>query len=185
MLLIYTISWCWSKYKPATVSIGSRFDQDEIIIRPELAAQLASTIFQGPAVDRIEIGRFTLFNPNCVGDAFQSAGVPTLLIEGTLPNDYSREQTRICVLRYILGLEAIASSNFGNLSVYHSIQRIKRFFDFLLRDVSFWKKASARGCWLQYQEVWKRLHSFSSGFCCCRFIVCHGHIEPNCEKIKK
>ncbi|WP_299149613.1 M14 family zinc carboxypeptidase [uncultured Dokdonia sp.] len=35
------------------------------------------------------------FNNNCVGDAFQEAGVPTILFEaGHYPNDYAREKTR-------------------------------------------------------------------------------------------
>ena len=48
------------------------------------AAELAASVFQGLQSSSIasQIGRFDdQFNPNCVGDAFQSLGVPTLLIE--------------------------------------------------------------------------------------------------------
>jgi hypothetical protein len=42
------------------------------------------------------IGRYNdQFNPNCVGDSFTQAGVPTLLFEaGHYPNDYQRERVR-------------------------------------------------------------------------------------------
>ena len=90
-----------------------------------LAAQLASTIFEGlhPMIGS-QIGRFDdSFNPNCVGDAFQSAGVPTLLVEaGHYPEDYEREKTREYVFyAYVLALKAIATSSFSDVSVYHSI----------------------------------------------------------------
>ena len=43
-----------------------------------------------------QVGRYDdSFNPNCVGDQFQTIGVPTVLFEaGHYPGDYSREQTR-------------------------------------------------------------------------------------------
>jgi hypothetical protein len=153
---------------------------------------LASTIFEGlqPLIGS-QIGRFDdSFNPNCVGDAFQSAGVPTLLIEaGHYPDDYSREQTREYVFyAYILALEAIAGSTFGNLSAYHSIPENKKiFFDLLLRDVSFIDNGSQqRGdVGLQYQEVLQNDSiAFQAVFSAAGDLShCHGHIEPNCEKL--
>ena len=43
-----------------------------------------------------QVGRFDdTFNLNCVGDTFQSLGVPTILFEaGHFPKDYNREVTR-------------------------------------------------------------------------------------------
>ena len=182
--------------KPATVSLlAPAFDQDRNYNSCRtLAAQLASTIYEGlqPLIGS-QIGRFDdCFNPNCVGDAFQSAGVPTLLIEaGHYPNDYSREQTREYVFyAYILALEAIASSTFGNLSAYHSIpENQKIFFDFLLRDVSFIEKCTQqRGdVGLQYQEVLQNDSiAFQAVFAAAGDLShCHGHIEPNCEKLNR
>ena len=180
--------------KPATVSLlAPAFDLDRNY-NPcrTLAAQLASTIFEGlePLIGS-QIGRFDdSFNPNCVGDAFQSAGVPTLLIEaGHYPGDYTREKTREYVFyAYALALEAIASSTFGNLSVYHSIPENQRiFFDFLLRDVSFVENGNQqRGdIGLQYQEVLQNNSiAFQAVFAAAgdlsRF---YGHIEPQCEKL--
>jgi hypothetical protein len=47
------------------------------------------------------IGRYDdHFNPNCVGDSFTQAGVPTLLFEaGHFPNDYPREQVKKYVFK--------------------------------------------------------------------------------------
>ena len=91
---------------------------------------------------------------------------------------------------YILALEAIASSSFGNLSVYHSIpENQKIFFDFLLRDVSFMEKGSQqRGdVGLQYQEVLQNDSiAFQAVFAAAGDLShCHGHIEPYCEKLNR
>ena len=182
--------------KPATVSLlAPAFDKDRNYNSCRtLAAQLASTIFEGlqPFIGS-QIGRFDdCFKPHCVGDAFQSTGVPTLLIEaGHYQNDYSREQTREYVFyAYILALEAIASSTFVNLSVYHSIpENQKIFFDFLLRDVSFMENSSQqrRDVGLQFQEVLQNDSvAFQAVFAAAGDLShCHGHIEPNCEKLNR
>ena len=182
--------------KPATLSLlAPAFDQDRNYNSCRtLAARLASTIFEGlqPLIGS-QIGRFDdSFNPNCVGDAFQSVGVPTLLIEaGHYPEDYNREQTREYVFyAYILVLEAIVRSTFGNLSVYHSIpENQKIFFDLLLRDVSFMDKScQQRGdVGLLYQEVLQNDSiTFQAVFAAAGDLSCyHGHIEPNCEKLNR
>ena len=180
--------------KPATVSLlAPAFDQDRNYNSCRtLAAQLASTIFEGlkPLIGP-QIGRFDdRFNPNCVGDTFQSAGVPTLLIEaGHYPDDYSREKTREFVFyAYVFALKAIASSTTTEFSVYHSIPESQKiFFDFLLRDVSFMEKDSQqRGdVGLQFQEVLQNGSiAFQAVFAAAGDLShCHGHIEPNCEKL--
>lgn len=182
--------------KPSTISLlapafdlGRNYNPCRI-----LAAQLASTIFEGlqPLIG-LQIGRFDdSFNPNCVGDAFQSAGVPTLLIEaGHYSDDYSREKTREYVFyAFTLALEAIASSTFRNLSVYQSIpENQKIFFDFLLRDVCFMENGSPqRGdVGLQYQEVLQKDSiAFQAVFAAAGDLSqFYGHIEPYCEKLNK
>lgn len=179
---------------PATLSLlAPAFDQNRSYnpCRTQ-AARLASTIFKGlqPLIGS-QIGRFDdSFNPNCVGDAFQSAGVPTLLIEaGHYPDDYNREKTREYVFyAYILSLQAIATSSFSDLSFYHLIpENQKIFFDFLLRNVSFTENGSQqRGdVGLQYQEVLQNDSIvFQAVFAAAGDLShCHGHIEPNCEKL--
>ena len=48
------------------------------------------------------------FNNNCVGDAFQELGVPTILFEaGHFPGDYTREKTRTYIFYAILYLSLI------------------------------------------------------------------------------
>ena len=180
--------------KPATVSLlAPAFDQDRNYNSCRtLAARLASSIFQGlqPLIGS-QIGRFDDgFNPNCVGDAFQSAGVPTLLIEaGHYPDDYDREKTREYVFyAYVLALQAIATSSLSDVSVYHSIpENQKIFFDFLLRDVSFLENGiQQRGdVGLQYQEVLQNDSIDFKAVFAASGDLSHsfGHIEPNCEKL--
>ena len=180
--------------KPATISLlAPAFDQDRSYNSCRTrAARLASTIFEGlqPMIGS-QIGRFDdRFNPNCVGDAFQSAGVPTLLIEaGHYPDDYAREKTREYVFyAYVLALQAIANSSFSDISVYHSIpENQKIFFDFLLRDVSFVENGNQqRGdIGLQYQEVLQNdCIDFKAVFAAAGDLSRSlGHIEPNCEKL--
>ena len=180
--------------KPATVSLlAPAFDQNRNYNSCRtLAAQLASTIFEGlhPMIGS-QIGRFDdSFNPNCVGDAFQSAGVPTLLVEaGHYPDDYEREKTREYVFyAYVLALKAIATSSFSDVSVYHSIpENQKLFFDFLLRDVSYLENGDMKrgDVGLQYKEVLQNSSiAFQAAFSASGDLShCFGHIEPNCEKL--
>ena len=125
------------------------------------AAQLAASVFQGLQSSSIasQIGRFDdQFDPNCVGDAFQSLGVPTLLIEaGHYQDDYQREKTRTFVFNaYVLALQAIGTSNFSNFSIYHSIPQNKKiFFDYLFRNVRYVDRGKEKtgDVGLQYKEV--------------------------------
>ena len=58
-----------------------------------------------------QIGRYDdSFNANCVGDQFQTLGVPTVLFEaGHYPGDYSREETRKYIaLSIFTAIECIA-----------------------------------------------------------------------------
>uniref|UniRef100_UPI004049E513 M14 family metallopeptidase n=1 Tax=Flavobacterium sp. TaxID=239 RepID=UPI004049E513 len=88
-----------------------------------------------------QIGRFDDgFNRNCVGDTFQSFGVPTILFEaGHFQNDYEREQTRfyifIALFESILRIyeNDIVSNDFED---YMQIpQNNPCFFDFVYRNV--------------------------------------------------
>lgn len=43
------------------------------------------------------------FNINCIGDYLTNRGIPTILYEaGHYPNDYEREQTRVCVFQSLI-----------------------------------------------------------------------------------
>ncbi|UOB17574.1 M14 family metallopeptidase [Abyssalbus ytuae] len=87
-----------------------------------------------------QVGRYDDgFNINCVGDTFQSLGVPTILFEsGHYHNDYSREKTREYVfyslvksITYICKNE-IRGENFEN---YFNIpENEKLFYDIIYRN---------------------------------------------------
>ena len=63
------------------------------------------------------------FNNNCVGDAFQELGVPTILFEaGHFPGDYAREKTRAYIFYAILyAIEAASNDIKYSLETYNSI----------------------------------------------------------------
>ncbi|WP_179019424.1 M14 family metallopeptidase [Winogradskyella forsetii] len=78
------------------------------------------------------------FNLNCVGDTFQSFGVPTILYEaGHYANDYEREEVRRLMFIAILkGLDVIANGvNDVNYDVYFNIpENAKCFYDVIIRN---------------------------------------------------
>ncbi|MGB5404233.1 MAG: M14 family zinc carboxypeptidase [Robiginitalea sp.] len=88
----------------------------------------------------IGIGRYDdTFNLDCVGDTFQAAGVPTLLVEaGHYPGDYEREFTRFYVYKALCkALEGIASGPdaFSPLSEYQAIpENTTPFVDILVEN---------------------------------------------------
>ena len=85
------------------------------------------------------IGRYDdTYNADCVGDQFQSAGVPTLLFEaGHYPGDYAREATRRYAFYALLGaLRLIASGAYQDFhpTQYAAIpENQKSFADILIQ----------------------------------------------------
>lgn len=88
-----------------------------------------------------QIGRFDdSFNINCIGDMFQSLGVPTILFEaGHFKDDYEREITRKMVFTaYLAALMAISKNDIlDNKTVdYFNIpQNNPVFYDFIYKNV--------------------------------------------------
>ena len=86
------------------------------------------------------------FNINCIGDTFQSFGVPTILYEaGHYPNDYDREVVRRFIFIAILkGLHTIA--HIDSKPHYESYFRIpenkKQFYDIIIRNARVKKNSS-------------------------------------------
>ena len=78
------------------------------------------------------------FNLNCVGDTFQSLGIPTVLYEaGHVNNDYNREEIRESVFISLLtGLSVIANGiNILNAKDYFKIpENTKSFYDIIIRN---------------------------------------------------
>lgn len=88
-----------------------------------------------------QVGRFDDgFNINCIGDMFQSLGVPTILFEaGHFHDDYEREQTRKMVfISLISGLLNFNENDvvFNEMSVYLQIPQNKIiFYDILIKNI--------------------------------------------------
>lgn len=78
------------------------------------------------------------FDLNCVGDTFQSLGIPTVLYEaGHINNDYNREEIRESVFISLLtGLSVIANGiNILNAKDYFKIpENTKSFYDIIIRN---------------------------------------------------
>lgn len=88
-----------------------------------------------------QVGRFDdSFNLNCIGDRFQSLGVPTILFEaGHYQDDYQREETRKYIfISYLAALQSIYSNVMAeeNLTRYLNIPQNKSvFYDFLYKNI--------------------------------------------------
>lgn len=88
-----------------------------------------------------QVGRFDdSFNINCVGDTFQSLGVPTVLFEaGHYPNDYLREDTRKYIFIALISSFKILYENdivINKINNYLNIsQNNVTFYDFLYKNI--------------------------------------------------
>lgn len=117
----------------------------------EISACLQTELPQG-------IGRYDdSFNLNCVGDTFQSFGVPTLLYEaGHYPNDYSREEVRrFAFLALVKGLQVISTKvNSVMYNTYFKIpENSKCFFDVIIRNAKVYENQDALyDVAIQYKE---------------------------------
>jgi len=113
-----TIFGAGNSGKPATVSFLAPAADPQASITPsrKIAMGLIASMnevlqLQIPG----QVGRFDdSYNANCVGDTFQSLGVPTILFEsGHYPGDFQREQTRRLICTSLLvALTKIASSDY-------------------------------------------------------------------------
>ena len=89
-----------------------------------------------------QIGRFDdSFNINCVGDAFQYLGVPTVLFEaGHFPDDYNREETRKYIfIAFVSSFEILFENDvvINKFDRYLSIpQNNVVFYDFLYKNIN-------------------------------------------------
>lgn len=88
-----------------------------------------------------QIGRFDdSFNINCIGDTFQSMGVPTVLFEaGHFQGDYEREETRKYVfIALISGFKALSENVIvsNGIEKYLNISQNKvNFYDFMYKNI--------------------------------------------------
>ncbi|MCW9037085.1 M14 family zinc carboxypeptidase [Altibacter sp.] len=105
-----------------------------------------------------QIGRYDdTFNANCVGDAFQQAGVPTILFEaGHFQNDYEREITRkyiFLAFSKLFGLQG-ASEVVSSTDQYFSIPENRIIYkDVIIRNVCFNNNNKPRDIGIQFSEI--------------------------------
>ena len=132
--------------KPATISFLSPSFNEERSFN-EVRSKAVKLIV---AIDKVlqkyipnQIGRFDdSFNLNCIGDAFQNLGTPTLLFEaGHFQNDYNRDETRKYVF---IALLSSFVALYENVVVYKENddylnipQNNTDFFDFVFKNVKF------------------------------------------------
>lgn len=108
-----------------------------------------------------QVGRFDDgFNINCIGDYFQSQGVPTILYEaGHYPGDYAREKTRKYVFLSLLSFFDCILQNahqIESLKGYLQIPENKKsFFDIIIKNIQINEAdlKKVRNFAVQYKEI--------------------------------
>ncbi|MDX1333476.1 MAG: peptidase M14, partial [Robiginitalea sp.] len=148
--------------KPATLSfLAPAADETKAFTGNRIVAARLIAELSRPLRQEIGIGRYDdTFNPDCVGDSFQSAGTPTLLFEaGHYPGDYQREETRYYVYRALQNaLKAIRSGTYKKVPVAEYLEipeNRSRFLDIVIRNAHHLNQKYPRGTGvgLQYTEV--------------------------------
>ena len=180
--------------KPATVSfLAPSYNAEREINEPR---QIAINVIaaMNETLQKVipgQVGRFDDgFNINCIGDMFQSLGIPTILFEaGHYQNDYIREKTRNFVFIAILsGFIAIHENVIvvNKTDDYFKIPQNKiNFYDFIYKNVkiNYENKQKITNFASHYKEVliddsvifeaYIKETGELEGF--------YGHIEYDCE----
>ncbi len=105
-----------------------------------------------------QIGRYDdSFNLNCIGDTFQSLGVPTILFEaGHYPGDYEREKTREFIFKALVFLlEGMSDTQrvLPDVNHYFSIpENEKLFFDIIIRNTQTSNYSELVDIAIQFEE---------------------------------
>ena len=107
------------------------------------------------------IGRFDdTFNPNCVGDTFQSLGTPTILFEaGHFDNDYNRDFSRKLIFAgYLNAFKFICENDVVSKDIVDYLlipQNIANFYDIIYNNVTIYDDGIKKmiNFAIQYKEV--------------------------------
>ena len=99
------------------------------------------------------------FNLNCVGDTFQSLGIPTVLFEaGHFPDDYQREKTRELIFYALIeSIQYISSTEITGVftDAYFQIpENEKQHYDIILKNIQT-KQNEPFDLGIMYKEVLK------------------------------
>lgn len=129
---------------PATVSFLAPTHDEERSISVGRGKSMKLIVAMDQELQKMipgQVGRFDdAFNANCVGDAFQMKGTPTILFEaGHAHGDYQREKTReyiYCSLLVALRVIANGQVEGYDRDSYFSIpENNKLFFDIIINHV--------------------------------------------------
>ncbi|MDX1362903.1 MAG: M14 family metallopeptidase [Arenibacter latericius] len=130
--------------KPATVSFLAPANDPARSISSNREVAMRLIVAMNKALQRLipgQVGRYDdSFNSNCVGDAFQMQGVPTILFEsGHFPEDYQREQTRYYIfISLIEAIEVISNKKIEHFemdSYFEIPENNKLFLDIIIDNI--------------------------------------------------
>ena len=144
-----TIYSAGNDYYPATLSFlsPSQDNNRSLTINRKIGMKIISNLYHllDPYIPN-QISRYDdKFNINCVGDKFQSLGVPTLLFEaGHYDNDYNRDITRkymmFAIYQTFLSIINKSYINYSTNNYFDIPENKPTYFDVLIKGVSFDKK---------------------------------------------
>lgn len=148
--------------KPATLSFLAPAIDEAKSISPNRQKAMALIANLNNTLQRIipkQIGIYDdTYNANCVGDSFQSTGVPTVLVEaGHYYKDYQREEVRKLVFyALMLSLSTISEKSI-NLDTYEDYMSIppnkKLFYDIIIKKARLSKvEPDVTDIAIQYSE---------------------------------
>lgn len=129
--------------KPATVSFLSPASNEARDVTPTRETAMKIIMAMDTLLQKLipgQVGRYDDgFNDNCVGDAFQMTGTPTILFEaGHVPKDYERERTREYIFQALIeALKTIALDqieHFSSEDYFKIPENDKLFFDVLVKN---------------------------------------------------
>ncbi len=129
--------------KPATISFLSPAHDQERSISKTRGISMQLIVAMNSLVQNLipgQVGRYDdSFNHNCVGDAFQMLGTPTILFEaGHFEDDYEREHTRMYIFYAMLkAVETITKSEIEQYPQHMYLEipeNSKLFYDILIKN---------------------------------------------------
>ena len=141
-----TIYSAGDDYYPATLSFlsPSQDNNRSLTINRKIGMKIISNLRHviDPYIPN-QISRYDdKFNINCVGDKFQSLGVPTILFEaGHYDNDYNRDITRkymmFAIYQTFLSIINKSYINYSTNNYFDIPENKPTYFDVLIKGVSF------------------------------------------------
>ncbi len=148
--------------KPATISFLSPAANAERSLTKARKIAMEGIVRMDQYLQTIipgQVGRYDDgFNPACVGDTFQMAGVPTILFEaGHFKDDYEREKSREFIFySHLAFFGIIGEENNINPAEYFQIpENRKNYRDIILRNAKLKDYTDSVDIALQYEEVLK------------------------------